>query len=332
MSATAPVSAVIPVHNRADLLAGLLDTIAAQTAGFSEVIVVDNASTDGAPELAESRGCQVLRCTTNEGFAAAVNRGWRAATQHWIAVLNSDVELHPEWLARLLGSSGISGFATGKILNASDRSLVDGTYDLLARSGCAWRAGYGESDTASVAHTQAVLPPGTACIWRRDVLNRLGGYDEDFRSYLEDVDLGLRALKAGLKGTYEPRAIAFHYGSATLGRWNHEVVRLTSRNQLRLVEKHYDRALFRECLWSILAGQLLWGLVAAKHGAGRAWMKGKLEGIRSLRISGLSGEPSLALRRFLDASECEIEHRSRDPYWSLYFRCAPRRVLGQSDT
>ncbi|HVV46192.1 MAG TPA: glycosyltransferase family 2 protein [Bryobacteraceae bacterium] len=320
MSAGASITAVIPVHNRADLLAQLLDSLAAQSVPFARVIVVDNASTDGAAALAAGRGCTVISQSTNTGFARAVNTGWREAREsEWIAILNSDVTLDPQWAERLRDAAADSSFATGTIFNAADRQSIDGTYDLLSRSGCAWRAGYGERPAAATTgHSSPIaLAPGTACLFRRDVLEKLNGFDESFESYLEDVDLGLRCVREGYTGVYVPGAIAWHHGSATLGRWNARVVRLTSRNQLLLVRRHYDRELFRRCLWPIVAGQALWGLVAARHGAPFAWLAGKWDALRNFR---LEGSPSPRLRAFLAASEKEIHARAADPYWRWYFR------------
>jgi GT2 family glycosyltransferase len=318
MNGAPRVSAVIPVHNRAELLARLLATMRLQTVPFHEIVVVDNASTDGAAELARQSGCHVIPLATNAGFARAVNCGWRSASGEWIAILNSDVELDPRWLERLLESAADAGFATGKLLMATDHALIDGTYDLLSRSGCAWRAGHGDNNQTGDTPKAIAIAPGTACLFRRDVLARLNGFDEAYGSYLEDVDLGLRCLRAGIKGVYVPAALAFHHGSATLGRWDPRVVRLISRNQLRLVERNYDPALFRSCLWAILAGQLLWGIVALRHGAFRAWLGGKWDALRHFHIEG---EPSVALRDFLSSSEREIEDRATDPYWRIYFRC-----------
>jgi GT2 family glycosyltransferase len=258
----------------------------------------------------------------NAGFARAVNAGWRAASTEWVAILNSDVELAPDWAETLLAGAGDARFATGLVLNASDRTAIDGTYDLMSRAACAWRAGHGEQAAAS--GTAAIsIAPGTACVFRRDVLARMNGFDESFGSYLEDVDLGLRCLRQGFTGVYVPGAVAWHQGSATLGRWNPEVVRLISRNQLKLVARHYDPALFRACLWPILTGQLLWGLVALRHGTALAWMRGKLEALRDFR---LEAEPSPGLRDFLNRSEREIETRARDAYWRWYFRLNMRRI------
>jgi GT2 family glycosyltransferase len=396
-------TAIIPVHNRADLLERLLGSMASQSVPFAEIIVVDNFSSDGAADLARARGCRVIAMDGNAGFARAVNVGWKSVTTPLAAILNSDVELDPRWLERLETAIGDHAYATGLILDAANHNAIDGTYDLLSRGACAWRAGHGEPATTEMKRTgdkiagvtcgaegttegrqgaedlptgdrlgeadatagdwqegvdtatgrrrigaravterrdgaadamtedrrgaadlatgdrqrEIAIAPGTACIFRRDVLEQLGGFDESYGSYLEDVDLGLRCLRGGHAGIYVPEAIAYHHGSATLGRWNPRVVRLISRNQLLLVARHYDRALFRSCFWHILAGQMLWGAVAWRHGAALSWLAGKWDALKNFH---LEGTPSVALQNFLMASEREINLRARDAYWRWYFR------------
>src|SRR5689334_310510 len=125
-------TAVIPVWNRRDLLERCLASIAAQTRRFDPVIVVDNGSTDGAADVARRAGAQVLEMGRNAGFAAAMNQGIGAARTEWIAALNDDVELAPDWLDRILAGVGDAWFASGKLLQASAPDRIDGTYDLLA--------------------------------------------------------------------------------------------------------------------------------------------------------------------------------------------------------
>ena len=321
------------MHNRADLLARLLASMRSQTRAFAETIVVDNASTDGAVEVARKAGCRVIEMGKNAGFARAVNRGWREASHGWVAILNSDVELDPEWLDRLVLAGSGSSFATGLILDAKNRNIIDGSYDLVSRAGCAWRAGNGDQFPAQAEGSKKIaIAPATACVFRREVLEQLGGLDEDYGSYLEDVDLGLRCIQRGFSGVYVPDALAWHEGSATFGRWNPRVVRLISRNQLLLVSRHYDAALLRSCFWPIIAGQVLWGLVALRHGAALAWLAGKWDGLRVFHLRGTRSE---ALRDFLAASECEIEARAPGAYWRWYFRltCAySHKRAGRIDT
>src|SRR5664280_2117385 len=137
------ITAIVPVWNGRQLLERLLASLEAQTEPAAELLVVDNGSTDGAPELARARGARVIAMGRNAGFAAAVNRGIRESRGQWIAVLNSDVELAPDYFAILAAADG--WFATGKILRRSGGS-IDGTFDAVCRGACAWRVGSGRPD------------------------------------------------------------------------------------------------------------------------------------------------------------------------------------------
>ena len=314
-------AAVIPVWNRRDLLARLLDTLCAQTRTFAEVVVVDNGSTDGAAEFAAGRGARVIRMGRNAGFAAAVNRGIRECRAPLVAVLNSDVELAPGWLESLAAAFAEPDvwFATGKIFDAVRRDVLDGSWDAISRAGCPWRVGSGRADGPPFDAPRAIhFAPWTAAVFRTALFERAGLLDEAFESYLEDVDFGLRCAALGLAGAYVPAAAAWHHGSATLGRWHADSVRRMARNQVLLVKKHYPPRLLLRWAWPILAGQALWGLVALRHGAGLAWLRGKVEGLRA--PAGLRGCPT---RGVIVASEREILDIQRatrfDPYWRLYF-------------
>src|SRR5690242_3267923 len=108
------ISAIVPVWNGRDLLERLMRSLDAQTLRADELLVVDNGSDDGAPELARQAGARVIAMGRNAGFAAAVNRGIRESRGEWVAVLNSDVELAPDYFEKLAAADG--WFATGKIL------------------------------------------------------------------------------------------------------------------------------------------------------------------------------------------------------------------------
>jgi N-acetylglucosaminyl-diphospho-decaprenol L-rhamnosyltransferase len=308
------VTAIIPVWNGRERLMKLLDTLEPQG---SEILVVDNGSTDGAPEAAELRGARVIRLGRNLGFAAAVNRGVSACTTDHIAILNSDVELDPGWLNALLAVN--APFATGMILSAADPTKLDGTFDLLCRGACPWRAGHGAS--INIPAGEIALAPFTAVLFEREAFLKVGFLDERFESYLEDVDFGLRCLSLGIRGRYVPGATCRHHGSATLGRWNGASVRRMARNQIFLIAKHYPRPLARRWWWPILVAQGLWGLLAFRHGAGFSWLRGKWEGIR--QFSTLPHSPNPTLEFTLGEQERKIynlqKKQGMDWYWRVYF-------------
>jgi GT2 family glycosyltransferase len=315
------VTIVIPVWNGRELLLSLLEKLRAQTYPIAEVLAVDNGSEDGAADVAEQQGARVLRLRSNRGFSVAVNHGVEACRTELVALVNSDVEPEPEWLARLVQAldSADVWFATGKTLSASQPNRIDGTYDLLSRSACAWRVGNGRLDAPEFSRARPIaMAPATAALFRTELFRRVGPLDTAFESYLEDVDFGLRCALEGLRGAYVPSAVAYHWGSASLGKWSPEMVRLIARNQVYLVCKHYP---FRQFWWPILVGQLLWGLVALRHGTGWAFVRGKLAAAAQPRPPRNGPSPRLA--EILQDSELQIREAQRragfDWYWRVYF-------------
>jgi GT2 family glycosyltransferase len=318
------VSAVIPHWNRRELLAALLANVASQSVRFAEVIVADNGSTDGSAEEATRLGAKVLALPRNIGFAGAVNRGISHSRGEWVAVLNNDVELAGDWLETALaaGSDPDVWFVTGKLLQAAQRNVIDGTFDCISEGACSWRAGHGRRQGPEWdAPRRIAIAPMTAAIFRRELFERVGPLDEGFESYLEDVDFGLRCAIRGYAGQYEPRAIGYHQGGATLGKWSAGMVRHISRNQLLLVAKHYPRDWPLRYGWPVAVAQLLWGLLAVRHGAGLSWLKGKWEAIRKFEeVAARSEHPPVErILRDGDRQLRELQRRTGyDLYWRLY--------------
>ncbi|HTM52081.1 MAG TPA: glycosyltransferase family 2 protein [Bryobacteraceae bacterium] len=318
------VTIVIPVWNGRARLERLLEKLSGQTYPIVEVLAVDNGSTDGAADAAARSGARVLRMGSNLGFSRAVNAGIEACRTELVALVNSDVEPDPRWLGCLVqGLHPGAWFATGKILSLSRRDRIDGTYDLLSFAGCAWRKGQGRPDGPEFSRPQAIrMAPGTAALFRRELFERAGRFDDAFESYMEDVDFGLRCALLGLEGVYVPEALAWHEGSASLGAWSGSMVRRIARNQVLLISRHYPPKVIRRYWWSILVGQCLWGVLAARHGAGCSFVKGKWAGLRAFRSMRRSGSED-PLARILRDCEREIAGTQRrtgfDWYWKVYF-------------
>jgi GT2 family glycosyltransferase len=316
------VAAVNPHWNRRDLLLKLLTNLRGQTRPFDEIIVADNGSTDDSVQVAEKAGVRVVRLERNLGFAAAVNRGVTDSGSDWVAVLNNDVTLAPDWLEKLLmATSDEVWFATGKILSASDPSRIDATFDAISRGACSYRCGSGKPDAPLWNQPRKIaMAPMTAVLVRRRLFEEIGSLDERFESYLEDADFGLRCVVSGKGGLYVPGAVAWHEGSATQGRWNRDTVRLIARNQVLLAAKHFHG----QSRWPIVAGQLLWGLLALRHGCVAAYLQGKIAGLRLAQQfrERRPAQPE-ALSGFIQESEREILAIQRqtgfDLYWRAYF-------------
>lgn len=309
------VRAVIPTWNRRDLVVRLIENLLAQSQPPDEIVVVDNGSTDGTAEAVRG-SAECIRFEENRGFAAAVNAGVASATTDWVAIINNDVTLEPDWIERL--ASTPADFAVGKILQSGARDRIDGTFDLVSRGGTAWRTGFGEPSNRYDQSQEIQVPSFTAVLIRTRVFHELGGLDEQYGSYYEDVDFGLRAAAAGYRSRYDPQVIAYHEGSATLGSWHPDTVRQISRNQALLVRKHFA---FWPNACHILVAQGLWGAVAARHGRFGAWLLGKWQGVRTPLLTPPRKHPRL--EEVIHACERELrllEAPTHSPYWRWYFR------------
>ncbi len=320
------VAAIIPHYNRRDLLEPLFASLHAQTRPFDQIILIDNGSTDDSVEIAKAQHAKVIPLPANLGFAAAVNRGIASTSADWIAILNNDVTLAPDWLEQLLTTD--SAFATGKILSATDHSLIDGTFDEISRGACACRCGQGKPDAPIWNQPRPIrIAPMTAAIFRRSLFEDLGPLDENFGSYLEDVDFGIRCALAGVHGVYIPAAVAYHRGSATRGAWNKDTVKQIARNQILITVKHFRG----EPRWPIVAGQVLWGLVALRHLRGVSYLRGKISGwgtARAIYRDKISAPPEPGISALARVGEREIfalqQQTGFDRFWRAYFWLLPR--------
>lgn len=326
------LSVVIPNFNGRRLLENLLPALREQTAPPAEVVVADDGSEDDSRQVAARLGARVVALGRNVGFAAAVNCGVREVRTSWVAVLNNDVTPAPDYLERLLAGAERTRawFAVGKLLRRDEPGILDGSYDALCRGACSWRVGWGRRDGPQWNQPRSILlAPFTAVLLRRELFDRIGYLEESFQAYLEDVEFSLRAALGGFRGVYVPEATGQHVGGATLGRWHPRAVRLVARNQLLLVARHYPPDWRRRYGRAVAAAQLLWGLVAARHGRLRAYCAGKSEGWRLLRQAEAGARPLAdpgLLEAVLTESEAEIRRVQAetgwDWYWRLYFLLA----------
>ena len=322
------VAAVVPHWNRRDLLQTLLANLAQQTRRFDEIIVVDNGSTDDSVAVAERAGARVIRLDRNLGFAPAVNRGIHSTQVDWIAILNNDVTLAPDWLEQLLAATEKEPvwFATGKTLMAGDPSRIDGAFDAISRGACACRCGSGKPDGPFWNEPRRIrMAPMTAALFQRRLFDEIGSLDESFGSYLEDVDFGIRCAIGERWGVYVPAAVAYHQGSSTWGQWHKYSVRLIARNQVLLKAKYFGGL----SPWPIMAGQLLWGLVALCHGCAGAYLQGKMAGMRVARSIPAQRQASENIEAFVkvvafikesERTILEVQQQTGfDRYWRAYF-------------
>jgi GT2 family glycosyltransferase len=241
------VAVVVPSWNSLALLPRCLDSLQGQGVEL-EPLVVDNGSGDGSVEYLRERGTPHVSLPENTGFAAAVNLGVAHTSAEAILVLNADTVLEPGCAERLLavlvadpslggvqprilqlaGAEETGNVAAARIYSAGQALKADGR---------AFETGAGERQRPELQVRREVFGVcGAACLLRRELFAELGGYDERYFAFYEDVDLNVRARIAGWRFEYVPEAVVWHVGNASwiegFERPGAENARLVARNRL----------------------------------------------------------------------------------------------------
>jgi GT2 family glycosyltransferase len=258
------ISVVVVNWNRKELLRACLLSLSRQSTSDFETIVVDNGSTDGSADMAEREfGVRAIRNSENRGFCAGNNQGIAAARGEFVALLNNDAEANPTWLAELhraCASLPEIGMAASKILVWEDPTRIDKAGHLIFPDGQNRGRGTGQLDLGQFDREEEVLwPDGCAAMYRKPMLDRIGGFDEDFFAYGDDAELGLRARIAGYRCLYAPRAVVRHHRGATLGKDSAWRVTLIERNRVLLAAKLFP--------WSLLVFNPFYYVVRLAAGA-----------------------------------------------------------------
>lgn len=282
------ISVVIPNWNGKKFLAGCLDSLKTQTYEPIEVVIVDNGSKDGSVEYLQENYPYVKLVTfpVNTGFSPAVNAGIKASSGEMVALLNNDTVVDPNWMSELIKAMQEhpeAGSAGCKMLAYDDHTLLDGAGDGYRRGGLPGRIGHKERDTGRFNRKRYLLGAcGGAALYRRELFDAIGLFDEDYFAYLEDVDLGLRAQAAGFKCIYVPTSIVYHLGCGTTGSgYSPLVVRLSARNNWNTIVKNIPMPL----LWKFLPHICFWQLyylavVTVRGGQLMPWLKGTYEAVK----------------------------------------------------
>jgi GT2 family glycosyltransferase len=272
----------VPTYDGLSWLERCLRSLDAQRRPFAEVVVVDDGSRDAtvgwlAREWPEMR---VVALGRNQGFAVAANRGVAAAVDcDAVALINNDVELAPDWLARTAAALEADPRAAAvacKMVSSREEGVLDDCGDVLRRDGTCEQRGKGWPDDGRWDTPGEVFGAcAGAALYRRAPFVVAGGFDERFGAYLEDVDLALRLRLGGWRCLYEP-AVARHWSRASASGLP-PVSAAVERNTLLLCARAFPwrwwlgPVLYRQVAWAVRAtqrrqlGPFLAGALAALH-------------------------------------------------------------------
>ncbi|WP_425410205.1 glycosyltransferase family 2 protein [Hyphococcus sp.] len=249
MSQRPLVSVIIVNFNAGERLARCLDCLEQQSFTDFETIVYDNNSEDDSLVCARlpERKARIIRSPENRGFAAANNAAAREAGGGWIALLNPDAYPQPDWLRRLVEAAErrASADAFGSLqLDAARPDYVDGAGDVCTVFGVAYRGDAGRLKAQYPDEAECFAPCAAAALYRKDTFLRLGGFDESFFCYGEDIDFGFRLRSAGGIAVQVNQAVVLHEGSGVTGRRSAFTTYYGHRNRIWLYYKNMPPALY----------------------------------------------------------------------------------------
>jgi hypothetical protein len=260
------ISVIIPNWNGKKYLKTCFDSLRNQSFKNFEIILVDNGSEDGSVEFIKNNYPEVniAALPENTGFSKAVNIGIKKAQGNYVALLNNDTETHPNWLKNLkLAAEKYPqyDFFACKILCFDKRDIIDSAGDGYKINGVAYRRGHYQKDNNEFNQEQEIFGPcGAAALYKKELFNKIGFFDEDFFAFYEDVDLNFRAQLAGFKCLYIPSAVVYHIGHGGLERKSIFVEKLQIRNMLYVLIKNMPSAMILKYFKTIVLFNFWWAV------------------------------------------------------------------------
>jgi GT2 family glycosyltransferase len=296
---------IIVNWNSWDILSCCLKKLQQQTFQNINVLVIDNASTYPAPNdlLTHHPNVTLIQNKSNLGFAAANNQAITLLNDtEWVVLLNPDAFPEADWLAQLIEAAHTNPdyamFASRQLMDGN-LSLLDGDGDIYHISGLVWRDGHGKPVHDTKNKPREIFSPcAAAALYRRDAVMAIGGFDEDYFCYVEDVDLGFRLRLMGHRCLLVPMAVVRHIGSATTGGQRSDFsVYHGHRNLVWTYVKNMPGVLF----WAFLPLHIAMNLVSiclfAVRGKGRVIIRAKYDAIRGLPLAWAKRKKIQSLRR-----------------------------------
>lgn len=283
------VTVIIPNYDGMAFIERCLNALRKQTVSEFKTLVVDNGSKDGSQILVKQNYTEVelIQLEENYGFCRAVNEGIHKAGTPYVILLNNDTEVEENFVEELLKAikrfQGIFS-CQAKMLNFTERDIIDDAGDLYSAFGWAFARGKGRKDKYYQKYARIFACCGGAAIYRTSIFEEIGFFDERHFAYLEDIDIGYRAKIYGYENRYVPSARVYHVGSGTSGsRYNKTKVLLAARNNIYLIYKNMPLLQRILNVPLIMVGLLLKQLFFIKKRMGSAFFLGTCRGFGMCR-------------------------------------------------
>ena len=230
------VTVIIPNYNGLKFMETCMAALKRQTYREFATLIVDNGSSDGSADYIKEQypQAELLETGENLGFSGAVNLGIKAAKTPYVLLLNNDTEADPEFIGEMVRAIERSErifSVSSKMIQLYHPELMDDAGDMYTLLGWAFQRGVGQPSSGYRRPCRVFSACAGAAIYRREVFEEIGYFDELHFAYLEDLDVGYRAKIAGYDNIYCPRAVIRHVGSGTSGsKYNSFKVKLAARN------------------------------------------------------------------------------------------------------
>lgn len=326
------VTVVIPNWNGRDLLGPCLESLYRQEFQDFHTIVVDNGSSDESIPFVQEHYPQVtvIRFEKNTGFSVAVNAGISAANTPYIALLNNDTEVHPLWLSeivRAIDDAPQAGSAASKILFFPETGSVNSAGDEFSFFGVAYqrRLMRGDSDLFNES-TYVFSPCAAAALYRKQLFETIGLFDEVFFAYQEDVDIGFRAQLAGYRCLFVPKAIVYHKYQMTSSRVSSLRIYLNERNKYFVLIKNLPTRLILFCLPLVALHEALCFIKALTRGYLRIYFKA-LKDVWGHFPHMLRTRRYIQTHRVVDDAYVRSLMRFREPFRFFFYRLGALRSV-----
>lgn len=285
------VSVVIPNYNGKHFLNKCLSSLFVQKEHIHEIIIVDNGSTDDSVDFIKnfrenSFLIKLIENTENLGFSKAVNQGIKASSEELVFLLNNDVEIHPKCIINLVKcmnyEDNIFSIAS-KMVQYNNRELIDDAGDEYTILGWTKKIGFNKSVNSFTKHREIFSSCAGAALYKKDIFDKIGYFDENFFAYVEDVDIGYRAKIEGYKNIYCPDAVVFHVGSGTSGsQYNEFKIKISARNNVFLVFKNMPYLQLIINFLFLFLGVVIKFIFFSLKGHGRIYLSGIGKGLKNL--------------------------------------------------